>query len=504
MPSIKELKSKQINKDKNQTPPGGLWSMLDEFKTMIPATHENITEEKDIVATETNQQHGFLKPCQEESVLFEKHTKPAIEQTENNKNNLSETLKKEPITNRQQSDNKVVTNRQQSDNKVVTNRQQKSPQGSETDNKVVTQPITQLVTNWQQSGNKVVTNQVFSSLVGLCRSLVVFFYNECKISRSKITNSLSLEYISQTLKKSPGSIKMTINRLEKKKIIERVEFKNGRGGWSKYSLPDLLFKELLQNETDNKLITNWQQSGNKVVSQPITQPITTSPVVSSSLINNIITTTNLGLDIPEGWQSLDLEPLQKIGFSQSHVIQIYREFEKNPNLALGPELIQDSIYALAFDLKHNNVEKDFNKPPAVVFTSLLKQGKPYACKTPDKFMTPLQEAMHNYQQAKTIQKQREQQMLKELQDTEFLSWQSELSEEKLLELCPEAEISNDIPVNIRKTMRRKKALELSCAYFETEIWPKKKQEILAILAKQKTGAEAEPQMQAKLIEADNE
>ena len=37
------------------------------------------------------------------------------------------------------------------------------------------------------------------------------------------------------------------------------------------------------------------------------------------------------------------------------IIQIFREYEKKPELTLSAEIIQDSINALAFDLKHNNI-----------------------------------------------------------------------------------------------------------------------------------------------------
>ena len=200
--------------------------------------------DKGITASDArkNNQGTILRPWQQESVLFE-------------------TKNSEVATKQQQSDNKPATNRQQN-----RNRQQ-------TGNKPTAQPATEVATNRQQSGNKPATKSPFSTLVGLQRALVIFIYSACKETRSKYTESLTLEHISNVLKTSNGSIKTTIQRLESKKIITRIEYKSGRGGWSKYTISDSLFQELLQYESNNKLATNWQQTdsttGNTTGNNPL-------------------------------------------------------------------------------------------------------------------------------------------------------------------------------------------------------------------------------------------
>ena len=126
-----------------------------------------------------------------------------------------------------------------------------------------------VATKWQQSGNNSFKKESFSKLVGLQREIIIFICGECKNSRSKVTESLSLEYISKSLKRSNGAVKTTLQRLEIKKCIKRVDFKNGRGGWSKYEVPDDVYHDVLRNETDNKVATKWQQTGNKVATKMI-------------------------------------------------------------------------------------------------------------------------------------------------------------------------------------------------------------------------------------------
>ena len=275
-----------------------------------------------------------------------------------------------------ENDNKLATNREQSDNKpttkLATNRQQtgnRSTEASgikiETANKVTTEPTTLSATKWQQTDSKVATNPVFSSLVGLQRNIILFIYSSCKLARSKSTDALTLEHIAQTLQTSSGSVKTTLQRLEKKNYIERISFKNGRGGWSKYELSEILFRELLQLETENKVTTNWQQTENKVVAKVATEPATTLLSSSSSYIN---TTTNYKAG---ALAKIELtESLTLIGFNQGHIEQLLRDS------SLGSEEIQNSLNAFAFDLGFEDVKRKVRSPIGLIM-KLLKNGQAY-------------------------------------------------------------------------------------------------------------------------------
>ena len=269
------------------------------------------------------------------------------------------------VTNREQTSNKVITemgvNWEQTSNKVVTGKGLKL----ETGNKLVTKPVTEVVTNWEQSGNKVVTIPSFSELIGLQKNLIIFIYNSCKLERNKSTQALTLEHLTDTFKVSAGTVKTTIRRLERKNCIKRISFKNGRGGWSKYELTESLFMELLQLESGNKLVTNQEQSGNKVVSEPVTEPVTSLPSSSSS-IN--ITTTNYKAD---ALAKIELtEGLTSIGFNQGHIEQLLRDS------SLPPEEIQNSLNAFAFDLNFEDVKRKVRSPIGLIM-KLLKNGQAY-------------------------------------------------------------------------------------------------------------------------------
>ena len=271
------------------------------------------------------------------------------------------------VTNWEQTSNKLVTNKaanwEQTSNKLVTRTSGEMVTG----NKVVTKPVTEVVTNWEQSSNKPVTIPSFSELIGLQKNLIIFIYNSCKLERNKSTQALALEHLTDTFKASAGTVKTTIRRLERKNCIKRISFKNGRGGWSKYELTESLFMELLQLESSNKLITNWEQSGNKLVSEPVTEPVTSLPSSSSS-IN--ITTTNYKADALANGQIQLTEGLTSIGFNQGHIEQLLRDS------SLPPEEIQNSLNAFAFDLGFEDVKRKVRSPIGLIM-KLLKNGQAY-------------------------------------------------------------------------------------------------------------------------------
>jgi hypothetical protein len=357
-----------------------------------------------------------------------------------------------------ETDNKPTTNRQQTDNKLLTepatNRQQtgnKNNAVKETGNKPTTEPTT----NWQQTDSKVATKTSFSMLVGLQRSCLLFVYHSCKANRSKVTEPLSLEHVAQHLKTSSGAVKTTFQRLEEKRCLIRVSFKNGRGGWSIYELPESIFTEMLRQETDNKLATNWQQIDNKVASEPATSPSSSS----SSFINNI-TTTEAPKDLTDEWLAIDIEPLKDIGFTTTHLSQIAQQKK------FSTEIIQDSIHAFAYDLKFNQKAKTLKSNPLNYFMGIVRNGQPYA--PPGNYESPQDREMRIYLERKQKIEQTRAAREEELMKLAFDEWEREQSEEYKQSLLPEDTRHN-------RFLGPKQAVLRS--HFAKEIWPQKRRDL---------------------------
>ena len=225
----------------------------------------------------------------------------------------------------------------------------------------------------------------------------------------------------------------------------------------------------------NQLVNNRETIGNQLVNNKVNNKVNNADIVVSSYIN----TNYRNLDIPESWESIDITPLESIGFDLSHLVQINRAYEKTPNTTLSPELIQTSIYAFAYDLKNNNVEKIFKNPAATVLLSLLKKGQPYNSVTPDKCVSPQQDALNKHNHMLQTQHARELELMQQIKDTEFSLWLEAFPDDELFLLCPENAVPLKATDKLFKTVRKRMAKEKAKDYFDAEIWPTKKQAILA-------------------------
>jgi predicted transcriptional regulator len=420
-----------------------------------------------------NSSEGFLRPWQYESVLFfpnesepesnvsqnrAKHEPNVSQDGEKLEKNSTQTQHKvhtnstqsneklgtplekseeKVATNWQQTDNKLETNRRQTEDKPETNRRQTRDK-LETSNRVKNQNWRQtgdatgdntgdkLETNWRQTGDKSSVFSAFSSLTGIQKKIIIFLYENCKILRSKITSSLSIEHIAEQCKITKISVKKSIQRLEKKEIIIRSNFKVGRGGWSKYEIANTTFQEILYTESQNKLETNWRQTGDKLGTQPETQPET--PPLSSSSILNINKTTITADDeknfLSEDWLKIDTSPLEHIYFSKTQLRQLV---DKNI-----PDVVQESINYFSYEILQ---EPEKYTKPLNVLMGVLRQGNAWAA--PKGYEAPKDKAQREYFERKKAENEKRNQFVSELMDLEFLDWQSRLSNQDLELIVPE-------------------------------------------------------------------
>ena len=128
-------------------------------------------------------------------------------------------------------------------------------------------------------------------------------------------------------------------------------------------------------------------------------------------------------------------------------------------------------------MKHNDVAASFKNSPVVVLTALLKKGQPYSSKTPEKVLTPQEEAMQEYLLAQEKKQQKITEIKTKARELALQEWLDSLSEEELLNFNQELR-PDGIPDRIYQKSRRKKAEELAKDYFDTVLWPKQLKQIL--------------------------
>jgi hypothetical protein len=332
----------------------------------------------------------------------------------------------ESISNRDQTgnviDNKQVTNWEQIDTKSITSE-------PVIDNKPVT--------NRKQTGNVIDINSItefnFTLLSGLQKKIMLFIANECKKAGGFQTKIIPRITIALSVESPEGSVKTTIRRLEKKKVLRVLEAKAGRGGWSKYEMPEPIFREVLKHEFDN-VIDN----------KPVTLSIT-SNTYSSSNINKTTTT-----ELPDDWKEIDIVPLEHIGFSIEHVRQLLK--------CSNPEIVQSSVNHFAFALEHNEKIKAHTSP-LNLFMGVLRKGGNWI---EGNYESPQDKALRQILEQRRAEQARRAAMEKELQDLAFEEWYASLSD---------AQKSSIVP---RGTVRLpEQALKASCReYFINEVYKK--------------------------------
>ncbi len=285
-------------------------------------------------------------------------------------------------------------------------------------------------------------------MIGLQRKITLFIYEICKISRSKITNALSIEHIADMCQTTKFSVRKTIQRLENKKIVTRNTFKNGRGGWTRYELSDVIFKEIMQEETQDKLRTNLGQSEDKVRPQLRTELRTTSS--SSSSERN--TTTELS----EEWQTIDLSSLESIGLTFGHLTQLQRSGIESS------EIIQDSINHFSYDLIHNSKAKEIKTTAIGYFMGIMKRAGLYTA--PDNYESEKDRTLRIYMETKKRQQEKQMAVEAELIDLSYNEWSFGLTEDEKKSLLPEHTLNSKLEGPKIAALK---------TYFKKNIWPEK-------------------------------
>ena len=197
------------------------------------------------------------------------------------------------------------------------------------------------------------------------KAIAYFMYEDCMTNGMLETKETRVSFISNCLKMPTTTVKKTIQRLEELNHIKRIKFKNGRGGWTIYSLSKDMYDQIRNYQGRFKPETNWSQTRDKLRTKVESEVETNTPSSSSYIIN---TTTNYKASASS---KIELnEILILLGFNQGHVDQLLRDS------SLSPELIQNSLDAFAFDLGFEDVKKKVRSPIGLIM-KLLKNGQAY-------------------------------------------------------------------------------------------------------------------------------
>ena len=269
----------------------------------------------------------------------------------------------------------------------------------------------------------------FNEVTGIQRTVLVYVFNSCLKELSFTSEKISIENLCKAAKTSPFSVKKSVLRLRDKGLLSKGEYKNGRGGWTRYIISKAVYQEmnyLKQNgllTIDESIDETVDKSVDETVDKLVTQ-LETSPSSSSSNINIYKNTTTSSPELPDNWLSIDYSEIE--GFSKTHLMQLFRHG------GFDSDSIQESIDAFVFDLSLNKKEKTIRGDKIAFFLGIMKRQGVYS--PPANYESPKLRAARLWQEAKN----HELDELKKIEDegfeTSFELWMRQSSREEKIKL----------------------------------------------------------------------
>ena len=312
------------------------------------------------------------------------------------------------------------------------------------------------------------------TLVGLQKILLCFITENCRSRGLLYTDKMTNELLRELLKTDAHSVKTTVQRLINKGLVIRKEGKRGKGGFTVFEIHEITRNAVIDEQ---RQINISQQFGSQLKFHNINQMVNDletkkATIFSSSSSYNNIPLTTYNEENREDNPIINIEPLNHIGLTYSHIIQLTKQQK------LTVDQIQDSINYFAFDLFHNDKAKTLKKDPLNFFIGILRQGIPYT--PPSNYESPEAEAMRLYLKSKAETKQINDQLEKEVKENAWQEWLEGLGEFELMEFYVPGESLDSVPEKVRITLKKRNAVNHAQQYFESEVWPSKRKEILTL------------------------
>jgi len=268
-----------------------------------------------------------------------------------------------------------------------------------------------------------------------------FILEKCLTRNLLTTGIVTSEILINLTNTSLTMVNTSIQRLVEKGLVNRENGKRGRGGFYCFGIA----REIKDAAIEYRRIANIENIEPLKANE--NQPLKIDP--SFIEIKKIIQV------LPPEWEEIDIEPLHHIGFTKGHIVQLFKQGE------IDITTLQDSIYYFSYDLQHNNKADSITKSsPLGYFMGILKRIGLY--NAPENYESFKNRALREMLESKKNEKEKRDNMLKELIHLAFEEWHGKLSQE---------EKDNFIPNEIRKTKLLSAKQASLKSYFTEHVWP---------------------------------
>ncbi|WP_131784003.1 hypothetical protein [Legionella gresilensis] len=251
------------------------------------------------------------------------------------------------------------------------------------------------------------------------RDLLEIIFEQCKNNGTLISPPISTEEIRKELDISAERVRNLIFRITKKGGVKILRYKNGMNAHRVFELP----KSIYQFMIDKKISVEQKH-----------------PELATSIAIN---DNNENLLLTEEWSQIDIEPLSEIGFSRTHLNQLYRSNCTNP------EIVQKSINHFAYGIENNAKFKSYSDPLNVLM-GVLRKGQAWH---EHNYISPKELALKQMVDEARIKKEKQELMIKELVELEFPSWRKKLTDLEFNTIVPEEVRKTNISGAIQSSLR---------------------------------------------------
>jgi len=258
-----------------------------------------------------------------------------------------------------------------------------------------------------------------------------YIFESSKNEPNNITEKITRSEIMAFLKLSKDSVKTATRFLLRNFLIERIDFRPGKTGWSKFKITTNLFNELKIAYENKSLAIQKTENMNTTTIKQETE-----------------------------WDNIDISQLEHIGLNKKHILQL-----KPKNT---PIVVQESIFHFAYGLKFNQKVKNYDSPLSVLI-GVLRKGEAWI---ETNYRTTQEIAQENIIKNLKEQKERLEKLQEEAFVLAFSDWYNSLSTETTEEIIHSITSSSQGTKNLtpKKVLLR--------TYFNQTIWPNKKQHYL--------------------------
>lgn len=233
-----------------------------------------------------------------------------------------------------------------------------------------------------------------------------------------------IDILAKNINTDKETTRVSIKRLKKKNLLIMLEGERGRHGCTKVRVPDFIVKKCFELFDDPPCGINEYRNVNGNINKNVLD--------SSSNININNTTTVTG-KILNGWEKINYDSLKNIGFSDTQLLQLQGTKKCNP------EVVQESINYLAFDLEQNGLAKKYSDP-LNVFMGVMREGK--AWRKPKDYESPQDKALRELLEEKKKAAEERKKKMDELLELHFDEWYQQQSDDFIKSLLPDVMRNN--------------------------------------------------------------